>query len=78
MRVHITQTTKQFLPDKKYKIVERGLLEVSGKNTLNTYLVVGKYNKSGNLENVPYMDVQEAGEKIEKKHNPKWEGFKLL
>jgi len=31
MRIHISQSTKTFLKEKNYKIVERGKLEVKGK-----------------------------------------------
>jgi hypothetical protein len=79
MRVHITNVTKQFLPEKTYKIAERGVLDIPGKACLKTYLVVGKYDKMGKLEEFPYMEAHETkkGNK-ETKQNPKWEGFRLL
>lgn len=77
MRIHITQTTKSFLQNIKYETEERGQLELSESGVrLKTFNVVGKYNKLGNLIMFPY---EEEKEKIaHKKHNPKWEGFKLV
>ena len=79
MNIHITQTTKQFLPEKVYKTIERGIMDIAGKASIKTFLIVGKYNKSGNIENLPYMhiDDQAGNTKNEKKPNPKWDGFRL-
>jgi hypothetical protein len=79
MRIHITQTTKLFLPEKTYKIVERGVLDLPGKSSLNTFLVVGKYKKDGSLDAFPSVDMDETDNKNkEKKRNSKWEGFRLI
>jgi hypothetical protein len=81
MGVHITNVTKQFLPEKTYKIAERGVLDIPGKACLKTYLVVGKYSKTGTIENFdiqkPLQQQQQIVKKSEK-HNNKWKGFKLL
>ena len=76
MRIHITEITKQFLINDAFETVERGVLAVSNKLHLKTYVVVGKYNNDGKLELFPYMN--EIDEEIDIKYNPKWEGFKLL
>ena len=80
MRIHITQTTKQFLQLAKYETVERGVLEVSEGLSLKTYIVVGQYNKAGNLEMFPYKEDKTEDEKFKSssKINPKWEGFKIV
>ena len=39
MRIHITQTTKQFLPEKVYKTSERGIIDIPGKTSLKTFLL---------------------------------------
>ncbi len=75
MRIHITQTTKQFLPDKVYQTSARGVIDIPGKACLKTYSVDGKFNKTGNLETLSYLDVQVTKEKVD---NPKWIGFKLI
>ena len=81
MRIHITQTTKQFLQAAKYETVERGVLEIGDSAIiLKTYVVVGCYNKAGNLEMFPYKEDKTEDEKFKSnsKSNPKWEGFKLI
>ena len=79
MRIHITQTTKQFLSEKTFDLKERGILEVSDKTSLKTYVVVGKYGKTGALEILPYSENEDVnGIKKALKYNPKWDGFKLL
>jgi hypothetical protein len=79
MRIHITQTTKQFLAEKTFELKDRGVLEVSDKTSLKTFIVVGKYVKTGNLEMFPYTEIEDiAGIKKAQKYNPKWEGFTLL
>ena len=80
MRIHITQTTKQFLQGAKFETIERGILEVSDKIVLKTFVVVGLYNKAGNLEIFPYKEDKTEDEKFKNngKFNPKWEGFKLI
>jgi hypothetical protein len=76
MNIHITQITKQFLPENTFKMVERGVLDIPGKPSLNTFLVVGKYSKTGALENIPHIEIQDTMKKS--KINPKWDGFKLV
>ena len=80
MRIHITQTTKKFLPEKVYKTAERGIIDIPGKASLNTFLIVGKYNKSGEIDKLPYLDQIEnrKTDKEKKVHNSKWDGFKLI
>ena len=75
MRIHITQTTKQFLPEKVYKTSARGVIDIPGKACLKTYSVEGKLNRSGNLETLSYLETQGTKEKVD---NPKWIGFKLI
>jgi hypothetical protein len=83
MRIHITQTTKQFLPEKVYKSSERGMIDIPGKSSLKTFLIVGKYNKAGEIEKMEYtnihIDEEEKNKEIAHKiqHNSKWEGFRL-
>ena len=82
MRIHVTEMTKKFLPEKTYETVERGILEVSEKVSLKTYIVIGKYSKLGNLDKFPYAENRaEEDRRIDLKNakeNTKWEGFKLL
>ena len=80
MRIHITQSTKQFLPEKVYKTSERGMIDIPGKASLKTYLIVGKYNKSGEIEKMEYGFDSEnkPNEKDKKAPNSKWDGFNLL
>ena len=59
MNIHITQTTKQFLPEKVYKTIERGIMDIAGKASIKTFLIVGKYNKFGNVETLPYTEADE-------------------
>ena len=78
MKIHITHTTKQFLPEKVYKIDDRGMMDIPGKPRLKTYSVSGRYNKlSGLLEKLSYLNdkIGEVGK--EKVGNPKWVGFNL-
>ena len=77
MKIHVTQTTKQFLDEKTFELAERGVLEVSDKTVLKTFIVVGRYNQIGKIEKLPYSE--ETNEEFHRaKYNPKWEGFKLL
>jgi hypothetical protein len=76
MRIHITQTTKQFLQAAKYETVERGVLEVSDKIILKTFVVLGKYNTNGTVDMFPYKEETEDFEFLKK--SPKWEGFNLV
>ena len=84
MRIHITQSTKQFLPEKVYKTSERGMIDIPGKASLKTFLIVGKYNRSGEIEKMEYtnllLDEENKNKEIAHKiqHNSKWEGFTLL
>jgi hypothetical protein len=80
MGIHITNVTKQFLPDNFYKFVERGVLDIPGKACLKTYLVVGKYSKTGTIENFDIQKPQQQQHIVKKseKHNNNWKGFKLL
>ena len=76
MRIHITQTTKQFLQLAKYETVERGVLEVSEGLSLKTYIVVGKYNANGTVDMFPYEEEKEDFTFLKK--SPKWDGFKIV
>ena len=76
MRVHLSKTTRKFLPDKMYKTENRGILEIEGKPSLKTYLVVGKYDQSGILQKYPYAE--EVEKATLKTNDPKWQGFKLI
>ena len=80
MRIHITQTTKQFLPEKVYKTSERGIIDIPGKTSLKTFLIIGKYNKSGDIDKLPYLLEKEDMKVVENKkvNNAKWDGFKLI
>jgi hypothetical protein len=78
MRIHITQTTKQFLPEKVYKTTERGMIDIPGKSSLKTFLIVGKYNKAGEIDPVPYSIENDSNGKEKTKKNSKWDGFNLI
>ena len=77
MRINITQTTKQFLPEKVYKTSVRGLIDIPGKTSLKTFLIVGRYNKSGEIDQVPYQ-TENKSETTQKVNNSKWDGFNLI
>jgi hypothetical protein len=78
MRIHITQTTKQFLPEKVYKTTERGMIDIPGKSSLKTFLIVGKYNKAGEIDPVPYSTENDSNAQEKPKNNSKWDGFNLI
>lgn len=44
MKIHISETTRQFLPD-NYKVVERGEIEVKGKGSMKTYWLDYRENR---------------------------------
>jgi len=78
MRIHITQTTRQFVQDRPYIFANRGYIETPGKGSLKTFLIVGKKDKNGNQINMPYLDVGDLQDKAkEMASNSKWEGFRL-
>jgi len=59
MKIHISQTTKNLLGNKSYKMVERGKIEVKGKGEMKTYFVITKLDEDGKSIKCPFMEVME-------------------
>lgn len=59
MKIHISHTTKILLEKKKYKIVERGTIEVKGKGEMKTYFVNCKLDDDGKSIELPFLEVYE-------------------
>lgn len=58
MKIHISQSTKAFIQG-KYKIVERGKLEVKGKGEMKTFFVLAKLDADGKSIKCPFTEVIE-------------------
>lgn len=54
MKIHISETTRNFLPD-NYKVAERGEIEVKGKGSMKTYWLEFRENRSS-LTNVTMVN----------------------
>jgi hypothetical protein len=65
MKIHISETTKSHLPNKNYKIVERGKIEVKGKGDMKTYFVLCKIDDDGRSIKCPFMEAYEEGKKAQ-------------
>ena len=66
MKIHITNTTLENLPKKKYKTVENGKIEVRGQqNEIKTYFVLTKYDEDGNSMKCPFMEAYQEGKRME-------------
>jgi hypothetical protein len=59
MKIHISHTTKILLEKKKYKIAERGTIEVKGKGEMKTYFVNCKLDDDGKSIQLPFLEVYE-------------------
>ena len=66
MRIHISQSTKSLLErSNKYRIVERGSIEVKGKGEMKTYFVLCKLDDRGNSIDQEFMDIYDKFDKME-------------
>jgi hypothetical protein len=59
MKIHISHTTKILLEKKKYKIVERGTIEVKGKGEMKTYFVDCKLDDDGKSIELSFLEAYE-------------------
>ena len=63
MKIHISEHTKCLLPVEKYKIIERGKIEVKGKGVMKTYFVLNKVDEDGKSIVCPFMKIFEEYKK---------------
>lgn len=59
MKIHISQSTKVLLTNKRYRIVERGKIEIKGKGEMKTYFVQSKLDEDGKSIKCPFMEIYE-------------------
>ena len=56
MRIHISEITKNAVPALKYRIQERGKIEVKGQGELKTHFVLAKVDDDGKSIKASFMD----------------------
>ena len=81
MKIHVSMSTKILLEKtKKFKIVERGTVELKGKGEMKTYFVECKLDEDGKSIELPYSQVYEDYDLVKEddKYDKKGAGFKLL
>jgi hypothetical protein len=57
MRIHISESTKLFIEDYPYEIVERGKIDVKGKGEMKTYFVLQRFDAKGQPAKCPFMEI---------------------
>lgn len=59
MKIHISEATKLLIENKRYKLQERGKMEIKGKGEILTFFVTCKLDEHGREIKSPYMEVFE-------------------
>jgi len=81
MKIHVSITTKTLLEkSKKFKIVERGTVELKGKGEMKTYFVECKLDDDGKPIELSFMHAYEDFDLVQEddKYDKKGAGFKLI
>ena len=63
MKIHVSETTRSMLPQKRYRLVERGKIDVKGKGEMKTYFVLNKIDEDGRDIRMAYMNIMEDSKK---------------
>jgi hypothetical protein len=59
MKIHISEATKLLIENKRYKLNERGKMEIKGRGEIITFFVACKLDEHGKEIKSPYMEVFE-------------------
>jgi hypothetical protein len=81
MKIHVSISTKLLLEKtNKFKIVERGTVQVKGKGEMKTYFVECKLDDDGKPIELAFMHAYEDYELVQEddKYDKKGAGFKLI